>query len=114
MRMSLFTALVSGAQAGENVAAAIHGKQPQPLSYVWYGQGIALGPNDAVGFNTFPGDAARGPFSAASWPCASATSLSGIWALRWNWSAASPARSSGMGRGGMRGGIAGRRRRYRQ
>ncbi|MEZ4710527.1 MAG: FAD-dependent oxidoreductase [Caldilineaceae bacterium] len=61
MRMSLFTALVSGAQAAENVAAAIHGKNPQPLSYVWYGQGIALGPHDAVGFNTFPVDAARGP-----------------------------------------------------
>lgn len=57
-RMSLMAALVSGAQAAENVAAAIKGEEPQPLSFVWYGQGIALGPNDAVGFGTYPADAA--------------------------------------------------------
>ncbi len=57
-RMSLFTALVSGAQAAENIAAEIKGKSPQPLSFVWYGQGIALGPQDAVGFATYPADVA--------------------------------------------------------
>jgi NADH dehydrogenase FAD-containing subunit len=57
-RMSLFTALVSGAQAAENIAAEIKGKAPQPLSFVWYGQGIALGPHDAVGFATYPRDMA--------------------------------------------------------
>jgi NADH dehydrogenase len=58
VRMSLFTALVSGAQAAENIAAAIKGKAPRPLSFAWYGQGIALGPRDAVGFATYPVDAA--------------------------------------------------------
>ncbi len=58
MRMSVFTALVSGAQAGDNVAAVVRGEAPKPLSYVWYGQGIALGPNDAVGFSTYPVDVA--------------------------------------------------------
>jgi NADH dehydrogenase FAD-containing subunit len=57
-RMSLFTALVSGAQAAENIAAEIKGKPAQPLSFVWYGQGIALGPHDAVGFATYPSDVA--------------------------------------------------------
>lgn len=58
MRMSLFTALVSGAQAAENLAALIKGTQPQPLSFVWYGQGIALGSDDAIGFATYPADRA--------------------------------------------------------
>jgi NADH dehydrogenase FAD-containing subunit len=57
-RMSVFTALVSGAQAAENIAAEIKGQAPQPLSFVWYGQGIALGPHDAVGFATYPADVA--------------------------------------------------------
>jgi len=61
MRMALFTALVSGAQAADNIVAAVKGKQPRPLSYAWYGQGIAIGPKDAVGFNTFPVDRPVGP-----------------------------------------------------
>lgn len=60
-RMSLFTALVSGAQAAENIAATMQRKEQQPLSFVWYGQGVALGPNDAVGFGTYPNDQASGP-----------------------------------------------------
>jgi NADH dehydrogenase FAD-containing subunit len=58
IRMSLFTALVSGAQAAENIAATLKGQTPQPLSFVWYGQGIALGPHDAVGFGAYPADVA--------------------------------------------------------
>ena len=58
MRMSLFTALITGAQAAENIAAEIKGKPQQPLSFDWQGQGIALGPNDAVGFSTYPADVA--------------------------------------------------------
>ena len=54
MRMSLFTALVSGAQTADNIAAELRGKEPKPLSFAWYGQGIALGPQDAVGFPTYP------------------------------------------------------------
>ena len=55
-RMSLFTALVSGAQAADNLAAALKGRPLRPLSYAWYGQAIALGPADAVGFSTYPAD----------------------------------------------------------
>ena len=58
MRMSLFTALVSGATAAENIVAKIKGQPLKPLSYAWYGQGIALGLNDAVGFATYPNDMA--------------------------------------------------------
>lgn len=57
-RMSVFTALVSGAQAAENIAAELKGQTSQPFSFVWYGQGIALGPCDAVGFATYPVDVA--------------------------------------------------------
>ena len=61
MRMSLFTALVSGAQAADNVARDIKGQEQRPLSFAWYGQGIALGPGDAVGFATYPADVLVGP-----------------------------------------------------
>ena len=57
-RMSLFTALVSGAQAADNIVAELKGKLPRPLSYAWYGQGIALGLDDAIGFATYPADVA--------------------------------------------------------
>ena len=61
MRMSLFTALVSGAQAADNIVAEVKGESLRPFSFAWYGQGIALGPKDAVGFSTYPADAAIGP-----------------------------------------------------
>ena len=61
MRMSLFTALVSGAQAADNIVAEIKGRPLQPLSFAWYGQAIALGPEDAVGFATYPADEPIGP-----------------------------------------------------
>ena len=60
-RMSLFTALVSGAQAADNIVAVLKGKSQRPLSYAWYGQGIAMGLHDAVGFNTYPVDKPVGP-----------------------------------------------------
>jgi len=56
VRMSLFTAMVSGAQAAENLAALLHGQAQQPWSFAWYGQGIALGPHDAVGLAAYPSD----------------------------------------------------------
>lgn len=61
MRMSLLAALVSGAQAADNIVADIKGKAAQPLSFAWYGQAIALGPEDAVGFATYPADLPIGP-----------------------------------------------------
>ena len=61
MRMALFTALVTGAQAADNIVATLKGKPLRPLSFAWYGQGIAIGPQDAVGFNTYPVDKPVGP-----------------------------------------------------
>ena len=61
MRMALFTALVSGAQAANNIVALIKGKEQKPLSFAWYGQGVALGSKDAVGFMTYPIDQRSGP-----------------------------------------------------
>ena len=61
MRMSLFTALVRGAHAADNLTAQLKGKPQKPLSFAYYGQGIAMGPNDAVGFLGFPSDKPVGP-----------------------------------------------------
>lgn len=61
MRMSLLTAITRGAHAADNIAAFLRHRPQSPLSFVYYGQGIALGPNDAVGFFGFPDDRPRGP-----------------------------------------------------
>ncbi len=60
-RMSVFTALVTGAHGADNLNALLRGRQQKPLSFAYYGQGIALGPDDAVGFMTYPADEAAGP-----------------------------------------------------
>ena len=49
---------VTGAHAADNIAAVLQGRPEQPFSFAWYGQGIALGPNDAVGFGAYPDDQA--------------------------------------------------------
>ena len=56
MRMSLFGAITSAAQTADNLVALIKGKAQRPLSFVYYGQAIALGPYDAAGFASFPAD----------------------------------------------------------
>ena len=61
MRMSLLTAITRGAHAADNITALLKGKKQSPLSFAYYGQGIALGPNDAVGFFGYPDDKPRGP-----------------------------------------------------
>jgi NADH dehydrogenase FAD-containing subunit len=61
VRMSLITAITRGAHAADNIAAFLRGRAQSPLSFVYYGQGIAMGPNDAVGFLGFPDDKPRGP-----------------------------------------------------
>jgi NADH dehydrogenase FAD-containing subunit len=54
LRMSLLAAITRGAHAADNIAALLQGKGQTPLSFAYYGQGIALGPEDAVGFAAFP------------------------------------------------------------
>ena len=61
MRMSIFGAITGAAQAADNLVAQIKGKPQKPLSFVYYGQAIALGPNDAAGFASFPADEPLGP-----------------------------------------------------
>ena len=38
----------------------LRGRQPRPLGFSTYGQGIALGPRDAIGFSTYPNDRRSG------------------------------------------------------
>ena len=61
IRMSVFCAMVMGGHTAKNLAAMLRGKALKPLSFAYYGQGIALGPNDGVGFLTFPADKVIGP-----------------------------------------------------
>ncbi len=61
VRMSLFTAIVRGAHTADNLTAHLKGKRQKPLSFAYYGQGIAMGPKDAVGFLGYPSDKPVGP-----------------------------------------------------
>jgi NADH dehydrogenase FAD-containing subunit len=61
MRMSLFTALVSAAHTADNLTRRLQGKRERPFGFSTYGQGIAIGRHDAVGFNTYPSDKPIGP-----------------------------------------------------
>lgn len=56
VRMSAFTAAVTGAHGADCLSAMIHGKPLKPLNFAYAGQGIALGHHNAIGFNTYPND----------------------------------------------------------
>jgi hypothetical protein len=60
--MSAFTACILGAHGADSLSAAIAGKTPRPLSFAYVGQGIALGRNNAIGFNSYPDDRAKRPY----------------------------------------------------
>jgi NADH dehydrogenase FAD-containing subunit len=60
-RMSTFVALVMGARVADNLTLLLRAKPQRPLGFSTYGQAIALGPRDAVGFATFPSDQTIGP-----------------------------------------------------
>jgi NADH dehydrogenase len=62
VRMSAFTASILGAHGADSLSATIAGKTPRPLSFAYVGQGIALGRNNAVGFNSYPDDRAKRPY----------------------------------------------------
>jgi NADH dehydrogenase FAD-containing subunit len=61
VRMGLFPALVTAAHAADSLARVLGDRTPKPLGFSYYGQGIALGRADAVGFLTFPNDRRSGP-----------------------------------------------------
>jgi NADH dehydrogenase FAD-containing subunit len=60
-RMSTFAAMVSGAHTAENLSAAVRGRAPKPFSFSTYGQCIALGEGQGIGFVTLPDDLPVGP-----------------------------------------------------
>jgi NADH dehydrogenase FAD-containing subunit len=60
-RMSAFVALVSGAHTADNLAALVKSRPQKPFSYSTYGQGIALGEGQGIGFATIPDDLPIGP-----------------------------------------------------
>jgi NADH dehydrogenase FAD-containing subunit len=61
LRMGLLPALTMGAHVADNLTALIKGKPQKPLSFAYYGQGISMGPDDAVGFSGYPAEAVMGP-----------------------------------------------------
>jgi NADH dehydrogenase FAD-containing subunit len=62
VRMAAFTAIIMGAHGADCLSADLHGTTPQPFSFAYVGQGIALGHNDAIGFGKTPDDVAHGPY----------------------------------------------------
>lgn len=61
LRMSVFTATVMGAHCADTLARHVQGRALRPFSFSYYGQGIALGGRNAVGFATIPDDQPVGP-----------------------------------------------------
>jgi NADH dehydrogenase FAD-containing subunit len=62
VRMSAYTAVITGAHAADCLAAAVRGQQPKPLSFAYAGQGIALGRQRGVGFGKTPDDRPKAPY----------------------------------------------------
>jgi NADH dehydrogenase FAD-containing subunit len=62
VRMSAFASLVMGGHVAACVSDTLKGKTPQLLSFAYYGQAIALGRHDAIGFNIYPADKPTAPY----------------------------------------------------
>ena len=62
VRMSAVTATIMGAHGADCLSAVLHGKTPRPLSFAYLGQGIALGRQNAIGFNNYPDDKPVPPY----------------------------------------------------
>lgn len=62
VRMSAATAIILGAHGADCLAAAVLGKQPKPLTFAYFGQGIALGRRDGIGFSTYPEQTPHHPY----------------------------------------------------
>jgi NADH dehydrogenase len=62
VRMAALTASIMGAHAADCLAARLQNKTPRPLSFAYLGQGIALGPGNAIGFNNYPNDKPTPPY----------------------------------------------------
>ncbi len=55
-RMCCPVAMTMGAHAADNIIRSLAGKAEKPLSFDYYGQGIQLGINDAIGWLAYPDD----------------------------------------------------------
>lgn len=55
-RMCCPVAMTMGAHAADNIIRSLAGKTEKPLSFDYYGQGIQLGINDAIGWLAYPDD----------------------------------------------------------
>lgn len=62
IRMSAFTALVTGRHVAESLSQTLRAKKPRPLSFAYYGQAIALGRRNAIFFTIYPADKAAPPY----------------------------------------------------
>jgi hypothetical protein len=60
--MAAFTAVIMGAHGADCLSAELHGTPPQPCSFAYVGQGIALGRSVAIGFGKSADDVAHGPY----------------------------------------------------
>ncbi len=62
VRMSAYASYAMGVQGADSLAAEILGKTPQPFSFAYLGQAIALGRHDAIGLNNYPDDKPHQPY----------------------------------------------------
>ncbi len=62
VRMAALTASLMGAHVADSVSAQVQHKTAKPLSFAYIGQGIALGPRNAIGFNNYPNDKPTPPY----------------------------------------------------
>ena len=62
VRMAALTATIMGAHVADSLSALIQHKPARPLSFAYIGQGIALGPLNAIGFNNYPNDKPNPPY----------------------------------------------------
>lgn len=62
VRMSAVTAVMMGAHGADCMSAHLQKRTAQPFSFAYPGQGIALGRDNAIGFNNYPDDKPNLPY----------------------------------------------------
>jgi NADH dehydrogenase FAD-containing subunit len=62
VRMSAFTASIMGAHGADCLSAMLVGKTPEPLSFAYLAQAIALGQHNAMFLTLSPDDQAKPPY----------------------------------------------------
>lgn len=62
VRMAALTAVIMGAHGADSLAVVLKGKPPQPFSFAYLGQAVALGPHNAIAINNYPDDKPKRPY----------------------------------------------------